>query len=160
MVKYMLLYQFVLNKDLYSRSQKVTFTLTKICPGCQILKSENQQKGRFERGSCPESIRLIQGNEYWFRIETTQILAFNFSRSKAEIAHFRKVQITYRNIAFWGLDFIAYYSCKIFNNGIVCSYTICCICAFLQYPFSKGNNFWSYNKINKYTNKNNGRTYN
>ena len=41
------------------------------------------QKGGFEGGKCPVYICLIQGNRYWFRIETAQIWGFNFAICKA-----------------------------------------------------------------------------
>ena len=56
---------------------------------------------------------------------------------KAEIEHWRYVHITYRNIAFCGLDFIANYSYEIFNNDLLYEHTICCICAFLPGIFLK-----------------------
>ena len=57
--------------------------------GCQILKYKKNQRGDLDRVNCPESICLIQGNRCWFRIETSQILAFKCSMFKAESKHFR-----------------------------------------------------------------------
>jgi len=59
-----------------------------LAPDVKFCNTGNNRKAGYREGIAPNLIISMRGKICRFSLETTQILAFNFSRSKAETLHF------------------------------------------------------------------------